>query len=1296
LAVDASNNLYLFTENGGATGADPANTLYKRTATTGLWQSFEVNTSSTWTSPAIAVQGSSKLFLLGINLATNEGEYKSVAIGQENLAASASTNPLFTDNGNPFADLSAPFNLVDGTTQLMVTVENSEAGKIWFNHVALSGGGIGGGCPPVAAAGPAVIPGTKGGSSELYKPNQNKLFYHGGFWWAAAPEAATKQWHLWQYVSSSWIKAKLLDARPAARPDFQLDAAANKLYILLANSSSSGTQFQRWTFNPALGTWSTDLGFPVALSGFSYQGENPTVLTRAKNGELWVFGPRVGVLYARRSADGGQTWTGDIILKTLGVPLGISDAVAFTSSGKNYVGVGYAEDTDPTAGYGFLMHKDGDADNVWTDESSQLITPVNTVGDDHIAMAVSASNEVFMVIKTNPSKTSAAGVNLYKRAANGTWSSFTAFTTSAETRPAVVIDDSNNELYIFTTLLGSPRVGRYKKCTIGNEASLVSSPYITFFQNALDDFYNVSTPAHRVNSCTGLMVLAENNTGKQSWFQLFSISGNGPPLPTAPVVGAITVAPTAVSEAASYTIPITLGATNGLIAGNTITITWPLGTTIPAVIANANVTVNGVAATGVITTPLTRQAIVTAPANIAGGATATVIFNTAAGVINPALAGATYTINAQTSAQPLDGISPPYTITAGLVTPVLVGTVIVAPDTATRAASYTIPITLGATGALTAGLGTITVTWPADSNIPATIANTNATVNGVNANAVIANAVTRQATVTVPANLLANAAVTLVFKTTAGIKNPTIAGTAYTLQVLTSAQPLNANSPAYTIKALAGTPPPSASAAATLSWETKAAFDKSSQSKVFYVGGQWWTVAQDSANKQAWFFWKYSAGVWTKGLKYDSRAGSRADIAVEAATNKVYMISSQGTNTYFYRFLNAGGNMTLEAQITVPAFDHGDGANVVTLARGKNGHLWAFRIFNFAVETSTSIDDGNTWSLPVQIKTGLTSKYGQTDAVTFSASGNYVGVFYGLRAASGGMQFGFLKHLDGDPSTTWTEETSQLTFFGSETADEYVSANAGNDGSVYVMTRNKAGISGVDPTNTLYKRVPQGGSGAWSKFKVNVSTTWTSPTLAIDGSGNRLFVMGIRMDAPNIGEYKVCAIGSEGSLQNALATVMFKSALGTDNFGHLSAPLAPVTNSTGLMLVASNLTKDDLWFNNLNLSLTKNAEVEAAELARQREAEIETFSEVQVYPNPFNPATTIRFALHEAAPVKLLIYNIRGEVVRTLVNGEMSRGLYEQRWNGRDHTGKLAASGLYFYRLQIGAKLHHGRMQLVK
>ena len=70
------------------------------------------------------------------------------------------------------------------------------------------------------------------------------------------------------------------------------------------------------------------------------------------------------------------------------------------------------------------------------------------------------------------------------------------------------------------------------------------------------------------------------------------------------------------------------------------------------------------------------------------------------------------------------------------------------------------------------------------------------------------------------------------------------------------------------------------------------------------------------------------------------------------------------------------------------------------------------------------------------------------------------------------------------------------------------------------------------------------------------------------------------------------------------------------------------------------------------------------------------------YPNPFNPETEISFSLLERTQVSLVIYNILGEKVKTLVSGEMDAGTHTIHWNGRNEAGNSVASGIYFYRLK--------------
>ncbi len=84
------------------------------------------------------------------------------------------------------------------------------------------------------------------------------------------------------------------------------------------------------------------------------------------------------------------------------------------------------------------------------------------------------------------------------------------------------------------------------------------------------------------------------------------------------------------------------------------------------------------------------------------------------------------------------------------------------------------------------------------------------------------------------------------------------------------------------------------------------------------------------------------------------------------------------------------------------------------------------------------------------------------------------------------------------------------------------------------------------------------------------------------------------------------------------------------------------------------------------------------------------------YPNPFNPTTTISFSIKEKTPVELVIYNILGQKVRTLVNQPLEPGEHSVVWNGTDNKGRSVASGIYFYRMKAGNYSETQKMVLKK
>ena len=83
-------------------------------------------------------------------------------------------------------------------------------------------------------------------------------------------------------------------------------------------------------------------------------------------------------------------------------------------------------------------------------------------------------------------------------------------------------------------------------------------------------------------------------------------------------------------------------------------------------------------------------------------------------------------------------------------------------------------------------------------------------------------------------------------------------------------------------------------------------------------------------------------------------------------------------------------------------------------------------------------------------------------------------------------------------------------------------------------------------------------------------------------------------------------------------------------------------------------------------------------------------------PNPFNPQTTLRYTLPQAADVELTVYNAVGQPVRTLVAEHQRAGWYVVEWDATDEQGQRLSSGLYFYRLQAGEFVEVRKMMLLK
>jgi hypothetical protein len=152
-----------------------------------------------------------------------------------------------------------------------------------------------------------------------------------------------------------------------------------------------------------------------------------------------------------------------------------------------------------------------------------------------------------------------------------------------------------------------------------------------------------------------------------------------------------------------------------------------------------------------------------------------------------------------------------------------------------------------------------------------------------------------------------------------------------------------------------------------------------------------------------------------------------------------------------------------------------------------------------------------------------------------------------------------------------------------------------------------------------------------------------------------------------------------------------------------SSSLAPAQINHALFLDAYRAMYKELKANGIEVpELEKALEKVIAQGVQVQQTQVpEESALLQNYPNPFNPECWIPYELNQKAHVVIRIYNLTGQLVRTLDEGVKEAGKYltpdrAAYWNGRNDEGDEVASGVYFYQLQIDGKVLTKRMVVLK
>ena len=264
---------------------------------------------------------------------------------------------------------------------------------------------------------------------------------------------------------------------------------------------------------------------------------------------------------------------------------------------------------------------------------------------------------------------------------------------------------------------------------------------------------------------------------------------------------------------------------------------------------------------------------------------------------------------------------------------------------------------------------------------------------------------------------------------------------------------------------------------------------------------------------------------------------------------------------------------------------------------------------------------------------------------------------------------------------------------------ELPAATGGADDVTYGVSGLPAGLS-FDPATRTISGIPDAatdeaveitytatdGAGATTSltFSITINATLTFadffaqffaagkvvPTASADGAAIREFVMGEPVEA------LVLPAGAGGT---APLTYSLSPALPAGlSFDPITRTIAGTPQAEGAPIYTYTVT-----------------DATGASVAMLLQTRPAAFALTSNYPNPFNPATTIQYALPEAADVQLTVYNVVGQVVRTLVAEHQSAGRYLVTWDATDDNGHSLSSGVYLYRLQAGGEFHAVKKMLL-
>ena len=284
--------------------------------------------------------------------------------------------------------------------------------------------------------------------------------------------------------------------------------------------------------------------------------------------------------------------------------------------------------------------------------------------------------------------------------------------------------------------------------------------------------------------------------------------------------------------------------------------------------------------------------------------------------------------------------------------------------------------------------------------------------------------------------------------------------------------------------------------------------------------------------------------------------------------------------------------------------------------------------------------------------------------------GNKVWLFGGKKC-DGSQNFGDLWCYDGQTQPyEWTQKASIP-----EGGERYSHSAFTANGKMYVY-----GGRGADYFTNMWVYDPS--TDTWTQVNLQGEQPPPRAYSVYTQNGNSVFYFG--GDGTITSMSKIGGTGLRASTSDTVLSDTWEYNIGCNTWTRLAdlpvgltqAAAAVVDTQSNHVLLFGGMKSDSTVSGKTYMYLREGTGVEQVERTPME------FCLSQNYPNPFNPGTNIRFALQKDSHVNLLIYNILGQEIKTLVDKKMDAGYHVVSWDSRDKNGNEAASGVYFYRIE--------------